>query len=295
MRTSFVDLPSGPVHSLDFGGSGRTVVLVHGLGGSAINWTSLGPLLAQRARVLAVDLGGFGRTPLQARSANIHANRELLSAYLDQVAPAEQIILIGNSMGGLISMLHASADPARIEGLVLIAPSVPRPSGVKLDPTVLKMFALYAVPYLGEWFVAARAKKAGPEAVARETLKLCTVDVNQIEKEVYAAHLELARERADKMPWGQRAFLEAARSIVRLVIRPEDFRKRTAGIRAPTLVIQGHRDRLVPAGAVEALCRDHADWQLLMMPDIGHVPMLEAPAQVAARIFTWLDELPAGR
>ena len=65
MRSRTVDL-GGPVHFADFGGSGPTMVLVHGLGGSHLNWLAVGPALAARARVLAPDLAGFGRTPLAA-------------------------------------------------------------------------------------------------------------------------------------------------------------------------------------------------------------------------------------
>ena len=62
MEQRVIDL-GGPVHYLDFGGAGSPMVLVHGLGGSAINWQSVGSLLAERHRVVALDLPGFGRTP----------------------------------------------------------------------------------------------------------------------------------------------------------------------------------------------------------------------------------------
>src|SRR5262245_36769441 len=61
----------GPVHFIDFGGSGPPMVLVHGLGGSAVNWLAVGPALAQRARVVALDLPGFGRTPPAGRSTRL--------------------------------------------------------------------------------------------------------------------------------------------------------------------------------------------------------------------------------
>ena len=72
----------GPVHFLDFGGQGPPIVLVHGLGGSAINWLSVGPRLSTVGRTMAIDLVGFGRTPPEGRRANLSANRELVHAFL---------------------------------------------------------------------------------------------------------------------------------------------------------------------------------------------------------------------
>ena len=106
MRSCTIDL-DGPVHFADFGGTGPTLVLVHGLGGSHVNWLAVAPALARGARVLALDLAGFGRTPLGERSADVHANRVLLDRFLDAVAAAPAI-LIGNSMGGLLAMLEAA-------------------------------------------------------------------------------------------------------------------------------------------------------------------------------------------
>src|SRR5207249_2847631 len=119
MRSRTIDL-DGPIHYADFGGTGPTLVLVHGLGGSHVNWLAVAPVLARRARVLAVDLAGFGRTPLGERSADVHANRVLLDRFLDAVA-AGPAVLVGNSMGGLVAMMEAALAPERVAGLVLVA------------------------------------------------------------------------------------------------------------------------------------------------------------------------------
>src|SRR5438067_1946581 len=110
MRSRTVDL-GGPVHFADFGGSGPTMVLVHGLGGSHLNWLAVGPALAARARVLAPDLAGFGRTPLAGRSAHVRANAQLLDRFIDAVAEGPAT-LIGNSMVGVHAMIGRIAAPA---------------------------------------------------------------------------------------------------------------------------------------------------------------------------------------
>jgi pimeloyl-ACP methyl ester carboxylesterase len=118
-----VDL-GGPVHYVDFGGPAGAprVVLVHGLGGSHLNWCLLAPRLAQVLRVLAVDLVGFGLTRPEGRAATVHANVALLDRFVAEVAGAPAI-LVGNSMGGMISILEAAAQPRAVAALALLDPA----------------------------------------------------------------------------------------------------------------------------------------------------------------------------
>jgi hypothetical protein len=110
-HSRWVDL-DGPVHYLDFGGpaSGPTVVCVHGLAGSAVNWSAIAPLLAGTCRMLAVDLPGHGLTRSQRRGTGVPAMHALLHRFIETV-PVGRVILCGNSMGGMISLLEASAAP----------------------------------------------------------------------------------------------------------------------------------------------------------------------------------------
>src|SRR5438094_9263123 len=211
MRSRTIDL-DGPVHYADFGGTGPTLVLVHGLGGSHVNWLAVAPVLARRARVLAVDLAGFGRTPLGERSADVHANRILLDRFLEAVA-AGPVVLVGNSMGGLVAMMEAALAPERVAGLVLVAPAQPRSAEARMDGRVAALF-LYALPVLGELALRWRARLLGPAGQVRSTLALCCADASRVAPEVVAAHVALARERLERMPWASRAFMEAARSLI---------------------------------------------------------------------------------
>src|SRR5437870_1731680 len=206
MLSRTLDVDGGPVHLADFGGTGPTMILVHGLGGSHANWLAVGPGLAAHARVLAPDLPGFGRTPLAGRSARVRANVELLDRLLDAVdgGPA---VLVGNSMGGLIAMMEAAARPEKVAALVLVGPAQPRPRGALLDPAVALTFAAYAFPGVGERFLRWRAAWLGPERLVRQTLALCCADPASVPPDVVAAHVALARER-ERMPWSQPAVVE---------------------------------------------------------------------------------------
>src|ERR687886_710247 len=123
MVSKSVDL-DGPVHYLDFGGAGTPLVCVHGLGGAALNWMAVGPPLARGHRVLAPDLPGFGRTALGDRRASLGANRRLLDRFIREVAGSPAIVM-GNSMGGLLTVLQAAHSPETVRAVVLVDPALP--------------------------------------------------------------------------------------------------------------------------------------------------------------------------
>jgi len=289
MQHREIDL-DGPVHYLDFGGDGPATVLVHGLGGSALNWLAVAPALAEHARVLAIDLAGFGRTPPAGRGTDVRANRALLDRFIADVAGGHAVIA-GNSMGGMICLMEAAMRHERVDGLILVDPASPRAGGGRPDALVVGAFAAYAVPGVGERFVAERARRLGPEGLVRETLLLCNVDPSRIAPAVVAAHVELARERMDTMPWSTKAFLQAARSLIGVIAQRRRYLDMVRSVRAPTLLIQGARDRLVALASSRMIAAERPDWRFEVFDDVGHTPMLEAPGRFLDTVVRWMDEV----
>jgi pimeloyl-ACP methyl ester carboxylesterase len=279
----------GPVHYATWDGpaDGPTFVLVHGLGGSHVNWFSVAPALARRGRVHAIDLAGFGRTPLEDRRATIGSNRRLLHRFLEATGAAPAI-LVGNSMGGAISAIEAAEEQEAVAGLVLVDPALPRSLNGGADPVVAALFATYLVPGVGERFMRRRARSLGPERLVEETMRLCCVDPSRVDPEVIAASVAMARERA-AMPWANKAFLEAARSLIRRLARRERFLATLHRISCPTLLVEGDRDRLVPLAAARSVAQMRPDWTFQVFEDIGHVPMLEDPGLFLATVEVWLE------
>ena len=288
-----VDL-GGEVHYVDFGGpdDAPTVVLVHGLGGSHLNWDLFAPLLREHARVLALDLPGFGRSEPGGRHTTVRDNVEVLHRFLTEVA-GTPVVLVGNSMGGMISILQTAAAPGTVTGLVLLDAAVPGPRRA-LDPLVAVTFALYAVPMVGERFLALRRKRSTPRRQIRDMLQLCGVDPDALPPHTIDRSIALIEQRQD-VPAMDKAFLSAARSLLRLLVDPRTYRAAMASIRVPVLLVQGDADRLVPVAAARDIARRHPGWRYLELAGVGHVPQLQVPDQVATAVLAWLEETAAAR
>jgi pimeloyl-ACP methyl ester carboxylesterase len=288
----WADLGS-PVHYLDFGGPDGAPVLVcvHGLGGSAVNWVSLAPLLTGSFRVLAPDLAGHGLTQAAGRGADVGANRALLAQFIGAVA-GQPVMLAGNSMGGMIALQQAAAAPAAVSRLILLAPAVPF---LLPDPVIAGMFAVNLIPGAGRFLQARRPRS--PADVAAGILRLCCADPARVPPEVVERHLAVALERAT-LPTAEEDFAAAARSVLAALYSPQRraYQRQIRSVRCPVLVIHGSRDRLVPVraarAAARAAVRDGRPWTLAELPGVGHVPHLEAPGETAGVITGWLTEGP---
>lgn len=285
MRHKTVDL-DGPVHYLDFGGDGKPLLMIHGLGGSAMNWMAVGPELSKHHHALALDLAGFGRTPLFQRAATVGANAKLVHHMVEQVI-GEPVILMGNSMGGHIAIVEAADHPTWVSALVLVDPAVPGVHVRRPDSAMLGVMAALSVPALAEIYIDRRIRTLGPERLVRETLALVAADPTRVGDDLVEAHVQMTRERGNLGRQNSRAFLQATRSLGLRMADPR-FWARMKKVEAPTLVIHGDLDRLIPLSAARDLVRRRPDWTLRVFEGVGHVPMMETPDLFVEVVNQWL-------
>jgi pimeloyl-ACP methyl ester carboxylesterase len=280
-----VDL-EGPIAYRGWDGPSDTAyVLVHGLGASHLSWIQVGEGLSGWGRVIAVDLPGFGNSPLAGRGAGLMDERRALSALIGWI-DAPRIVLCGNSMGGAISILQAAVEPATVAGIVLTNSVFPWRFKAVPHPLVLAAFGIYATPRLGEGVVAWRVRGMDPEQMVRLSLQVLAADPRSIPAEVVRLLVDLARERRDD-PDVTRSFIEATRSMLRLGRRPQIARRALDNVSCPVLLLHGRRDRLVPAAFAEAELARHPGWRGRFFRDLGHIPQMEAPGRWLAEVADW--------
>jgi pimeloyl-ACP methyl ester carboxylesterase len=282
----------GPLNVADFGGTGEVVLLVHGLGGSHLNWLSVAPQLAERHRVYALDLPGFGRSPLAGRHSSIAANIVVPTRVITELSDGP-VVLMGNSMGGLLSIGVAAMHPNLVRSLVLVDPAVPAPGGWKprFDRVTRNFLAAAFIPSWGSRRIARAVAALGPEQLVYETLRLCSADPSRIEQAVIDAHIALEAERLAQPGW-QESFYAATRSLVRVLALKRQVMRWVRRVVAPTLLVHGDQDRLVRVESARAVASLRPDWEYHEFAGAGHVPMMEVPAEFLAVTGDWLARHP---
>ena len=281
----YVETPQGPIHEVDFGGSGPDLVMIHGLGGSTTNWDGVAPGLSVVGRVRAIDLPGFGLTPPRA-DFRLETHRESVVGYLESLGgPAT---LIGNSTGGLLSMMVAAHRPDLVMRLVLVSPATPPvlPDARLHWPTAIRL-AIQATPLLGEAYGRSFVRNNSPEELVRKSLAMITHRPGRVPMDVIESSREIARIRKH-LPWAEYATARTATSIAASYARRRTFYAMVRAIEAPALIVQGISDHIVSPTAVETMCALRPDWDLVQMADTGHTPQMDAPHRFLEVVRPWL-------
>lgn len=256
-----------------------TVLYVHGLGGSATNWSALVRELGPAVDSHAIDLPGFGESPPAADGDHtLAAQLAAVTAYAESLGAA--VHLVGNSMGGLLAVLLAAQRPDLVATLTLVSPTLP---GTRLARAA-RWLTLFAVPGLGERLL--RRSNAVPveSQVARLTGVLYG-DPRTVTEAMRATALDERRQRLGR-PHADATFLHSLRSLVAALTAPPRRSpwRAAAAVRAPTLVLVGGKDLLVHPSTAQRWRRRVPSARVVVLPGVGHVAMMERPAVVAAHL-----------
>ena len=271
---------------------------VHGLGGSALNWTDLMDLMSRPAASNgsgplpgvpmlageALDLPGFGFSPAPAdRDYSLDARVAAVIALIEQ-RRSRPVHLIGNSLGGAVSTRVAARRPDLIATLTLISPAMP-----DLRPRLLPMrLAVASMPGVGRF-------------LANKMLALPAADrTDRSTTELYADPGRLAPQRRDEaiaevirrdgLPYSLDALLGSGRALVGEYTRPgpRSLWHDAALVTAPTLIIHGSHDRLVNPSTAGRAARTFPNCRVVVLPRVGHVAMMERPDLVAHELREFL-------
>jgi pimeloyl-ACP methyl ester carboxylesterase len=259
---------------------------VHGLGGASTNFTDLADLLSPWLDGHAPDLPGFGRSgPPPAGDYSIAAHTRLVIAYLEQSGRGP-VHLVGNSMGGAISIQVAASRPDLVRTLTLISPAVPDLRPKKGSDALLP---LLLVPGVGHRAMA-RVERLPAERRVRSVIELCFAHPELVPPHRLAEAVEELEVRRG-YSWSGEALLRSLRGLVRsyLTVGTRSPWHALSQIQAPTVVIWGQLDRLVDVANAPRVARTLPDASLLVLPDVGHTAQLEDPVSTARAILGLLS------
>lgn len=271
------------------GGRGEPVLLLHGLGGNSITWHGVAPLLARDlgTRVLAVDLPGFGSSRPRGKPCGYAGLFEIIAEILAREAPpGARWHLGGNSLGGLLALEAAFALPERVARVTLASVSLPLVWG--RGSRELFAFASYvptAFPWLGRRLVGRYMRALGLPGVVDEPIRFLFGDPARLAPELRERLLAVSAYRLTWVPEAARALEDVTRGLGVALLRKSRAERWIREVRCPVTAVFGGRDPLYPRGAWEQLQRARPDWDYVCMPDVGHVPQLEAPGEFASHML----------
>jgi pimeloyl-ACP methyl ester carboxylesterase len=238
------------------------VVFVHGLSGCWQNWLCNIPHFAHRHRVLALDLPGFGSSPVPEWEISIPAYGRLVLEFCDAVG-VRDCVVVGNSMGGFVAAEAAISQPDRFEKLVLISAAGVSSARLRREPTAVAARMLgAATPF---------AFRAQTRAFRRPRARAMA----------FAGIFHSPGELRPELIWeffagGMRgeSFVEALSSLAGY-----SFLDRLDRVEVPSLIVWGRQDRVVPPADALAYASHLAGARLEVFDRCGHVPMAERPVR----------------
>ncbi|WP_370950178.1 alpha/beta fold hydrolase [Amycolatopsis sp. cg5] len=266
------------------GPADTTAVYVHGLGGSSTNWTDLAAQLSPFAAGTAVDLPGFGFSePEPGFDFSLDAHADVLGKYVEEQG-GKPVHLLGNSMGGAVSLLLAARRPELVRTLTLISPAMP---DRRLDPRRLSdpRMALAYLPLVGRR-VRRQLAALGPRERAKQVIKLCYAEPDAF-AESRLDELEQEHSERAGFNWATPALARSTFGIFRTwSARGEGSLWSVARtVTAPTLVVWGIHDRVISAKRAVRTAEALPHARLLVLPRTGHVAQMERPIAVARAVL----------
>jgi pimeloyl-ACP methyl ester carboxylesterase len=268
-----IELPGAEVGYVELG-EGEPIVFVHGISGSWQNWLENLPHFGRSHRAIALDLPGFGASPMPSWPIDIPAYGRLVHDLCEKLG-VERGTIVGNSLGGFVAAEAVTAAPGRFQRLALVSAA-----GIlnTWSPEERAVATAFIWKTLSPFFAS-----GGRRIVNRPGLR----------RAVFSAFVRYPDRLGAELLWEQidsgltncPGFGDALHAALR-----HDIRERLGTIAIPTLIVWGFSDRVIPVQAALSYHRRIPHSRLEIFERTGHVPQLERPA----RFNRLLDEFLAG-
>jgi pimeloyl-ACP methyl ester carboxylesterase len=273
------------LHRLDVGGarnvnyvemgpdSGKALVLVHGLSGSWPNWLENIPYFVREHRVIALDLPGFGDSPMPDWEVSVEAYGRFIFDFCDALE-VKRSTIVGNSMGGFIAAETAVQEPGRFEKLVLVSAAGVSHARMRRQP----------------------AEVAARMGIATAPLLLRLVDRGirrpGLRRGLFGGLFYSPNRLPTELLWecfhhgnGRPGVLPAVRGLVGY-----DILDRLKDVEVPTLIVWGRNDHVVPPSDAVGYGRRLHNSRTVIFDKTGHLPMAERPVRFNRVLETFLAE-----
>ena len=244
------------------------IILLHGFGSSLQTWDAWASVLQKDYRVVRFDLPGSGLSEPDPTGDYTDARTlALIGALMDRLQ-IDQARVIGNSIGGRIAWKFAAEYPQRVRKLVLISPDG---------------FASAGFGYGDKHTVPASIKLMRyflPRTLVRQSIASAYGNPSALTEETLDRYYDLMRA-----PGVRQAMIERMEQT--FLLDPEPLLRK---ISAPTLLVWGEKDALIPFGNADDYLRAIRDARLVSFPELGHVPQEEAPALSVQPVQSFLAQ-----
>jgi pimeloyl-ACP methyl ester carboxylesterase len=271
--SEFIMLPDGArAHVRDQGNkNGPVLVLIHGSNASLFTWEPWVTRLFQDFHIVSMDLPGHGLT---GAVPNHDYSQEGMVKFVGEVTDKlglQKFALAGNSMGGGVVARFAEEHPDRVSALILVD-AAGEPS--QMGDHIPLVFKIARTPVLNKLLLYVT-----PRSLVEEGLSDAIVHKNIITDQMIDQYWEFARMEGSRAANGERFLLPFT----------SDVKDHIGDIKAPTLILWGEQDHLIPVAAAHQFQQDIPGSQLVIYPATGHIPQEEVPDRSAQDVRTFLS------
>ena len=269
--SAFISIDGMDVHYRDEGNKMDTLplVLIHGTSSSLHTFNDWTTTLKSEKRIVRMDLPGFGLTgPFPNRNYTIDNYVEFIKHFLSSLG-IKKCILGGNSLGGQIVWRFTSKYPEMVDKLILI-----NAAGYPLESKSVPIaFTVARIPVLNKILTYIT-----PRFMARSSLESVYVDKSKVTEPLVDRYFELTLREGNRQALADRMSIGEETNAIHLIKK----------IQQPTFILWGEQDLLIPTKSAYRFHDDLPNDTLVILKNMGHVPMEENPQESLNALLPFL-------
>jgi len=264
-----IDIDGLKVHYKETGPLGApALLLLHGFGSSLQAWDDWSVKLEQKYRVIRLDLPGFGLTGASPdHDYSEEKDLAILTHFADKLG-LDKFSVIGHSMGGKMAWSLAAAQPDRVQALVLMAPDgFPETKDIGTKP-----YEVPAIMGVIQYFL--------PKYLVRKSIEPAFANSAALNEALVNRYFDMLRA-----PGVRGAILDRSNQTIY-----SDPVPRLKAIKAPTLLIWGEQDQMIPSSNAQSYAGVLLNSTTVLVPQLGHLLQEEQPEKGLAFVMEFLDQ-----